>query len=146
MSRDHKGISDHRQLQCLFNSCRRDHLSSELQPFCEGHRVPWHNHIFAQLTESSNFPCGILKYITLWSKFTWNNCLGSPNVSMLIMTACEISQMWHIGLVGKGEIYVDSDGLVQERRNSIANALELRLFCTNPNALELRLSCTNLST
>ena len=24
------------------------------------------------------------------------------------------------------------DGLVQERCNSIANALELRLFCTNP--------------
>ena len=54
------------------------------------------------------------------------------------------------------------DGLVQERRNSIANTLELRLSCTNPlkcvlhvdglvqerrntiaNALELRLSCTN---
>ena len=25
----------------------------------------------------------------------------------------------------------NSDGLVQERRNSIANALELRLSCTN---------------
>ena len=25
------------------------------------------------------------------------------------------------------------DGLVQERRNPIANALELRLFCTNPS-------------
>ena len=59
------------------------------------------------------------------------------------------------------------DGLVQERCNSIANALELRLSCTDPsicdsvscvhnglvqegrnsiaNALELRLSCTNPS-
>ena len=51
------------------------------------------------------------------------------------------------------------NGLVQERRNSIASALELRLSCTNPsvdglvqkgrnsiaNALELRLSCTNPS-
>ena len=27
---------------------------------------------------------------------------------------------------------VQTDGLVQERRNSIANALELRLSCTNP--------------
>ena len=26
-----------------------------------------------------------------------------------------------------------ANGLVQERRNSIANALELRLFCTNPS-------------
>ena len=25
------------------------------------------------------------------------------------------------------------DGLLQERRNSIANALELRLSCTNPS-------------
>ena len=48
-----------------------------------------------------------------------------------------------------------NDGLMQERRNSIANALELRLSCTNPIdglvqercnssalAMELRLSCT----
>ena len=28
--------------------------------------------------------------------------------------------------------YFYIDGLVQERRNSIANALELRLSCTNP--------------
>ena len=53
---------------------------------------------------------------------------------------------------------VNIDGLVQERLNSIANTLELRLSCTNPsdafvqerrnaiaNALELRLSCTNPS-
>ena len=49
------------------------------------------------------------------------------------------------------------NGLVQERHNSIANALELRLSCANPNglvqerrnsianALELRLSCANPS-
>ena len=29
-------------------------------------------------------------------------------------------------------LFCYSDGLVQERRNSIANALELRLSCTNP--------------
>ena len=28
---------------------------------------------------------------------------------------------------------MDLDGLMQERRNSIANALELRLSCTNPS-------------
>ena len=28
------------------------------------------------------------------------------------------------------------DGLMQERRNSIADALELRLFCTNPSKCE----------
>ena len=30
------------------------------------------------------------------------------------------------------------DGLVQERRNSSANALEVRLFCTNPSISVLR--------
>ena len=30
-------------------------------------------------------------------------------------------------------LYLDIDGLAQERRNSIANALELHLFCTNPS-------------
>ena len=28
--------------------------------------------------------------------------------------------------------FYEVDGLVQERRNSISNALELRLSCTNP--------------
>ena len=44
----------------------------------------------------------------------------------------------------------DINGLVQERRNSSALAMELRLSCTNPErrnssalAIELRLSCTN---
>ena len=32
----------------------------------------------------------------------------------------------------------DIDGLVQERSNSIANALELRLSCTNPSILSLK--------
>ena len=31
------------------------------------------------------------------------------------------------------KITSDIDGLVQERRNSIAKALELRLSCTNPS-------------
>ena len=29
--------------------------------------------------------------------------------------------------------YPNIDGLVQERRNSFANALELRLYCTKPS-------------
>ena len=54
----------------------------------------------------------------------------------------------------KDGLYID--GLMQERRNSIANALELRLPCIDPalmqerrnsiaNAPELRLSCINPS-
>ena len=35
------------------------------------------------------------------------------------------------GIHGMKQIYIN--GLVQEKSNSIANALELRLFCTNPS-------------
>ena len=36
-----------------------------------------------------------------------------------------------VSLCFESELYID--GLVQERRNSIANALQLRLFCTTPS-------------
>ena len=36
------------------------------------------------------------------------------------------------------------DGLVQERRNSIANALDLRLSCTNPSMWDVDLDATVL--
>ena len=35
------------------------------------------------------------------------------------------------------------DGLVQERRNSIANALELRLSCTNPSIYDTMASMSD---
>ena len=37
------------------------------------------------------------------------------------------------GLTGRVVIQVHSDGLMQAKRNSIANTLELRLSCTNPS-------------
>ena len=41
-------------------------------------------------------------------------------------------------------IFVYIDGLVQERRNSIANALELRFSCTNPSKLFISVQGTML--
>ena len=38
-----------------------------------------------------------------------------------------------MGQTGTVRIHYDINGLVQERRNSIANALELRLSCTKPS-------------
>ena len=38
----------------------------------------------------------------------------------------------YINSLGPGIAHVHIDGLVQERCNSIANALELHLSCTNP--------------
>ena len=46
--------------------------------------------------------------------------------SSFIFEACFYCALYKIDL----KLYID--GLVQERRNSIANALELRLSCTNP--------------
>ena len=42
-----------------------------------------------------------------------------------------------------GDAYID--GLMQERRNSIANALELRLSCTNPSNYITILHSVNIS-
>ena len=42
-------------------------------------------------------------------------------------------QVWGLGSLTLSAYLVQIDGLVQERRNSIANALELRLSCTNPS-------------
>ena len=38
----------------------------------------------------------------------------------------------HVGLLANSMSH-EIDGLVQEKLNSIANALKLRLFCTNPS-------------
>ena len=45
-----------------------------------------------------------------------------------------MAQIYHIAI---GIPYMD--GLVQERRNSSALAMELRLFCNNPSVLEWHL-------
>ena len=44
------------------------------------------------------------------------------NIDLYVFT-CSYRDNWFIGYI---------DGLVQERRNSIANVLELRLSCTKP--------------
>ena len=41
-------------------------------------------------------------------------------------------KLWYFG-THSFDVYVYVDGLVQERRNSIANALDLRLSYTNPS-------------
>ena len=38
-----------------------------------------------------------------------------------------------VGILITGSAWFNIHGLVQERRNSIANALELRLSCTKPS-------------
>ena len=52
----------------------------------------------------------------------------SPNISLKKSEVPVICEAMVVTLMGGHQI----DGLVQERCNSIANALELRLSCTNP--------------
>ena len=51
-------------------------------------------------------------------KFIWIVCLEIDHVQILWFLNMEVAHV---------------DGLVQERCNSIANALELHLFCTDPS-------------
>ena len=48
-----------------------------------------------------------------------------------ISNFCNLLLLWSVIVPSLDDKYVV--GLVQERRNSIANTLELRLSCTNPS-------------
>ena len=66
---------------------------------------------------------GLITFNRLNAKFFWENIkIYLYFLSFIIKT--EIPK--------KFEIIPHMDGLVQERRNSIANTLELRLSCNNP--------------
>ena len=57
----------------------------------------------------------------------WHNLLS--NLESVLGN--DISHLENTYLSRISVVYID--GLVQERRNSIANAMELRLFCINPS-------------
>ena len=87
----------------------------------------------------------------IWFKFDWSLCiLGFPQWWFQITNIQSLLQLYHIG---NNEIHVRMilrlllnnhiDGLVLERRNSIADALELRLSCTNPLIYASFLSTNN---
>ena len=58
----------------------------------------------------------------IWSKFFWANYLCNEANTLIAQSLYQCS-------VGHDKV----DWLVQDRRNSIVHALELRLFCTNPS-------------
>ena len=77
-----------------------------------------------------------ITYIILWN--SWSGCryckywwLYWPLVSVMIAPPFEARSCWN-NEVFEFEVQ-HINGLVQERRNSIANALELHLSCTNPS-------------
>ena len=61
----------------------------------------------------------------------WYDCPSASEVTLTDMNKTELYQTTSNTMNGT---YVHNfDGLVQERSNSIANVLELRLSCTNPS-------------
>ena len=82
-----------------------------------------------------------LRMITGISKNHWKRRVPIM-LTVLSLVASEIVFMTTVGAASDYNWYYDNswffgdhivNGLVQERRNSIANALELRLSCTNPS-------------
>ena len=72
--------------------------------------------------------------------FYWVSCQISQHFKLLIpeYNRQKVNGMVadiQVSCIAKSSVLTvkEIDGLAQERRNSIANALELRLSCTNPS-------------
>ena len=61
----------------------------------------------------------------------------SLNCIMYTLLVSNIKTMWILLFITETQFHTHTDGLEQERCNSIANALELRLSCTNPLIFDL---------
>ena len=89
----------------------------------------------ASISKIAFFNASPIKIFELEFKFHW---------SLFLKYQLSVSQHWPRLWLGtlhatshylnwcSQDLYCHIDGLVQERRNSIANALELHLSCTNP--------------
>ena len=94
-------------------------------------------------------PIMAARVTSLWQNLSWKYSHFPLPESGLATTWAPIFQKWFIGLIiqilskyNTCSYYVlnnDLDGLVQERCNSIANAMELRLSCTNPSIWSCRI-------
>ena len=142
----HMNVSKHRKVGCLFKhlfrltiqNSSKHHIKWSLT-HCEDNSpvtdkslsqrarnagsasISWHHHrkSYFRLVQAN----AMIKMMTMTSK----EPAAAPPMITSVMTT----------LHGYCKIYTVADfhidGLVQERRNSIANALELRLSCTNPS-------------
>ena len=84
--------------------------------FPREHKVTWECYNGLANSQKKYWPCPSTSI--LLSQYTFEHTM-SLTIEMHVYEACYRS--WHI------------DGLVQERRNSSALAMELRLCCTNPS-------------
>ena len=71
---------------------------------------------WAKLPEQGDYQ--LLFFLPSSAKFSWTMAL-----EIQLLFRKNIFRLWKV---------LQIDGLVQKRRNSIANTLELRLSCTNP--------------
>ena len=80
---------------------------------------------------------GLVTPITVDNKLSHSVKTTKPvdSFKVKLKTHFIVLHLHDMSLLFSRDIYRYIDGLVQERRNSIANALELRLSCTNPSIL-----------
>ena len=90
--------------------------------------IEWMQGLLCDLTHDLELPFQGQIFKSLWKKFQE---IMKQTVSIIqqFFWLCETNSCFDRTLY--------SDGLVQERCNSIANALELRLSCTNPSNFNL---------
>ena len=82
--------------------------------------LPWFLYDNVKINIATYNPIRIHKWLRWWN---WISLIQQSHRTNVITD--------HVLFILISHHYID--GLVQERRNSIANALELRLSCTNPS-------------
>ena len=79
----------------------------------------------------------ILEMAMMYEDDIWCQCYCDAWWGFVLVDVCMLldpyAATWPCHILPPQDTYLHIDGLVQERRNSIANALELRLYCTNPS-------------
>ena len=108
------GISNQRKLKCLFNRLFRLPTEEMRSPASLAHMRGTHN---------------------------WHGLLAQRAIvveSIFLFSECDVHTKCFQGITRGHNNYGYRDGLVQERRNSSALAMELQLSCTNP----LTYTCT----
>ena len=129
---EHQGGSNHRTLNCLFNRLSTDNyikLTAKKSANVHITHLWWRgppvtDFIHTRPVMPKLFPCND---IAIWK-------LGTLIHPHQVITGPHHLPGWQKGPHGREQM----DGLLQERRNSIANALELHLSCTAPLKYSLK--------
>ena len=131
------GVSNHQRLDCLLNRFfrRRSKKTSKLRftVLCDGNSPVTGEFPAQKASNVENDSIWWRRHDTVWHVGIYYDILFRPQMAA---TFYEDKGYWALLCCKCQEFYGASwyiDGLVQERRNSSALAMELRLSCTNPS-------------